>query len=124
LLWLAVGVTVIAAFTGVLVKFVVAVLNDVESIGTRVAVKVVELVLDGTHAQVAVYGADIVVATEAQPEITPAPVLKPTLPGKLVTEVMVSTVPYTGDELLKVNEVKVGFAFVIVSSEVALYVKA
>ena len=99
-------------------------LNDVESIGTRVAVRVVELVLDGIQAQVAVYGADIVVATEAQPEITPAPVLKPTLPGRFVMEVSVSTVPYTGEELLKENEVKVGFALVMVSSAVALYVKA
>ena len=98
-------------------------LNDVESIGTRVAVRVVELVLDGIQAQVAVYGADIVVATEAQPEIAPAPALKPTLPGRLVMEVIVSTVPYTGEELLKVNEVKVGFALVMVSSAVALYVK-
>ena len=98
-------------------------LNDVESIGTRVAVRVVELVLDGIQEQVAVYGADNVVATEAHPEITPAPVLKPTLPGRLVMEVIVSTVPYTGEELLKVNEVKVGFALVMVSSAVALYVK-
>ena len=124
MLWLAVGVTVIAAFSGVWVKVVDTVLNDVESIGTRVAVRVVELVLDGIQEQVAVYGADNVVATEAQPEITPAPVLKPTLPGRLVMEVIVSTVPYTGEELLKVNEVKVGFALVIVSSAVALYVKA
>ena len=123
MLWLAVGVTVIAAFSGVWVKVVDTVLNDVESIGTRVAVRVVELVLDGIQEQVAVYGADNVVATEAQPEITPAPVLKPTLPGRLVMEVIVSTVPYTGEELLKVNEVKVGFALVIVSSAVALYVK-
>ena len=123
MLWLAVGVTVIAAFSGVWVKVVDTVLNDVESIGTRVAVRVVELVLDGIQEQVAVYGADNVVATEAQPEITPAPVLKPTLPGRLVMEVIVSTVPYTGEELLKVNEVKVGFALVMVSSAVALYVK-
>ena len=99
-------------------------LNDAESIGVKVAVRVTELVLDGVQAQVAVYGADIVVATKEQPEIAPAPVLKPTLPGRLVMEVIVSTVPYTGEELLKANEVKVGFAFVIVSSEVALYVKA
>jgi len=93
LLWLAAGVTVIAAFRGVLVKFVVAVLNDAESIGVKVAVRITELVLDGVQAQVAVYGADIVVATEEQPEIAPAPVLKPTLPGRLVMEVIVSTVP-------------------------------